>query len=199
MKSAQLFFRGPVWAVAALASAVSTGIGIYQSIRGEPLWPWLFGAALAIAIASFISFHLHRVRSESGKEGFRAKVDVLVRQGFDRQTELSKLGPEPVEDEKGHQRFPMWPPESKWDPVVAYDEEVRVLLYEYDPGLLIAYADGVNAARKKVRRRERQMDRAQEGLPLAEQMDRMIKRNYHKPADDMETLVSGLVAARGTL
>jgi hypothetical protein len=199
-KSATLFFRGPIWMVAAVASAASTAIGIYLSLRGHELWIWLFIAALAVAVASFVSFHHNRVKSETGATELRGKIDAMVRRGFDLYKELD-TGPEPTEtDEEGRGiSFPIWPPDSKWERVYKFAHDANELLNEYDPGLLFAYADGVNAARRKLRRRERQRDKAQENRPAAEQLKQMVERLHRRPAEDLECYVNALVDVRKEL
>jgi hypothetical protein len=133
-------------------------------------------------------------------EGLRVKIDAMVRRGFATYEELS-VGPFPTEtDEEGRGiAFPIWPPDDKWDPVYEFDREARDLLREYDPGLLFAYANGVNAAGRKRRRRERQRDEAQKNLPTAEQMKNMVERFHRRPAEDLECFVNALVDVRKEL
>jgi hypothetical protein len=198
LTSVKLFFRGPIWAVAAVASAASTGIGLYQSIHGhKSIWLWLFLAALGVALASFISFHRNRVKYESSSEDVRAKIDALVRRGFATYKELN-VGPIADEtDEKGKGiSFPIWPPESKWEPVYAFDHDARELLSEHNPGLLFAYADGVNAARRKRKRREMQRDKAMKNLSVSEQMRQTVERLHRRPAEELECYVNALVEVK---
>jgi hypothetical protein len=133
-------------------------------------------------------------------EGLRVKIDAMVRRGFAAYEELN-VGPFPTEtDDEGQGiSFPIWPPDAKWDPVYEFDREARDLLREYDPGLLFAYANGVNAAQRKRRRRERQLDEAQKKLPTAEQMKHMVERFHRRPADDLECFVNALVDVKREL
>ena len=199
-ESAQQFFRGPVWMVASAASAVLTGLGIYQALRGHSLWPWLFVAALALTFASFISFHRERVKSATGTEELKAKIGQLVDRGLVLYDELN-TGPEPTEtDEEGRGiAFSFFPPDSKWDRAFAYDHEARQLLREYDSGLLFVYADAVNEAQRKRRRRERQLDNVQQKLPGPEQMKQMIERLHRRPAEQLECFANALADVKRQL
>jgi hypothetical protein len=133
-------------------------------------------------------------------EGLRVKIDEMVKRGLDLYKELD-TGPEPTEtDEEGRGvSFPFFPPDEKWEPVVGFDREARELLKEFDPGLLFAYADGVNEAKRKWRRRDRQRDKAHEKLPGGEQMQRMIERLHRRPAEELECCVAALVAVKKEL
>jgi hypothetical protein len=186
--------------VAAVASAISTAVGVYQGVRGHSLWLWLFIAALALAVASFVSFHRGRVRAETGTGELGAKIDAMVKRGFGLYKELN-TGPDPTEtDEEGRGiAFPFWPDPAKWEPVYTFDHDARELLNEHDPGLLFAYADGVNAARRKMRRRERQRDQAQKKLPTAEQLRQTVERLHRRPAEDLECYVNALVDVKKAL
>ena len=139
-------------------------------------------------------------RAAASHPGLLEEIDAMVGRGLTLYGELN-TGPEPTEiDEEGRGiSFPLWPPASKWDPVDAWDQEARDLLKARDAGLLFAYADGVNAARRKLRRRERQRDKAQEKLPMAEQLRTTVERLHRRPAEDLECFVNGLVDVKKAL
>lgn len=134
------------------------------------------------------------------RDVLHGKIDELVRRGFALYEKLN-TGPQPTEtDDEGRGiSFPFFPPGSKWDSVDDFNREAGELLREHDPGLMFAYADGVNAARKKMRRRERQLDAAQKKLPTAEQLRLAVERSHRRPAEDLECYVSALVEVKKEL
>lgn len=133
-------------------------------------------------------------------EVLRTKLDEFIGRGFDLYGELD-TGPEPTEtDEEGRGiAFPLWPPDSKWERAYEFDREARELLRRHDPALLFAYADGVNAAQRKRRRREKQRNEAQKRLPPAEQMSYMVDRLHRRPAEDVECYTNALADVRKQL
>lgn len=141
-----------------------------------------------------------RVITDFGHPVLREKIDAMVRRGFALYKELD-TGPEPTEtDEEGRGlSFPFFPPDSKWEPVEAFAQEAVELLEEHDPGLLFAYANGLNEARKKLRKRERQRNQASKKLPSAEQMHKMIDRLHRRPAEELECIVNALVDVKKEL
>jgi hypothetical protein len=136
----------------------------------------------------------------ANREGLSGKLDEMVKRGFALYDELN-TGPEPTAtDEEGRGiSFPFFPPDSKWEPVYEFDREARQLLREHDPALMFTYADGVNAQKRQARRIERQRDQAQKELRSGDQMKFMVERLHRRPADEIETLVAGLVAVKKAL
>jgi hypothetical protein len=114
-----------------------------------------------------------------------------VKQGFALYSELN-TGPEPMatDDQGKGIQFPFFPPDSKWEQVDEFNTKAGELLREYDPGLMFTYADGINAARQKLRRRDRQRDEAQKKLHSSEQIPRTVERLHRRPADDLECYVN---------
>lgn len=133
-------------------------------------------------------------------EGLRIALDQMVKRGFELYKELY-TGAEPTKtDEEGRGiAYPFFPPDAKWERVYEFEHEARELIYECDPGLLFGYADSVNAAREKLRRRNEQRDKAQEKLPSAEQMRSMIDRLHNRPAEDLECYVNALADVKKEL
>jgi hypothetical protein len=195
--SAKLLFRGPLWKLAGLVSAVLTTFGAIQFIRGQSFWMWFCFAALAVAVTSFYTFHRQRLTVEEKAEMLPSKIEALTREGMKLLNELAQAA-EPSK-KKDSLVYELFPDAVVWSKAEAFDQRIRELFVEFRPTLLFDYADGANASLRKYREKEAQKDKEEKDLDDAEKLRRFVERAHEQPTAYVQAFLSGLAAARHRL
>ena len=201
-ESAKAFVRGPVWKLAGAISGLTTIVGIARAIDGDEFWMWLFFAALALVVASFLSFHRSRSEDERKRESLPSKIDDLHRIGLDLLGELS-VRPEPEEVAPGQWSIAFGEaPSEWWEKAAGFDQTIRDLFVEHYPALLSDYALGANEYVREKRETQEEKDAALKADPKldrrsdSERMRDFAFETQSGPARRVEAALQGLAVAR---
>lgn len=154
---------------------------------------WLFVATLAVALASFYTFHRHRLEAEEKASSLPSQIDALMRRGIELRNSLKNFEPK-----RGESTYELFPKPATWDKVDSFYRDAFVTL-QARPSLLFDYADEVNASLRKYRKKEAQLDEALKDESNFEKLMRVTEYSHSRPRAFMDAFLAGLAAARNRL
>jgi len=187
---------GPIWRLARLVAFAFTVAAVVALLRNGDAWLWLFLAASATSVASFLPFHRERVARMAELGSLPTRIDGLQHEGIELLDELfAEVEPERAGDGSWSIKFGA-PPE-RWEKAEVFDRRARDLLSEA-PALLSDYAAGANAHIREAREREiegrpnPETDNRPDGVKLRE----FANHTHFAPARRLAASLEGLSAAR---
>lgn len=192
--SAEMYFRGPIWAALGALSVVTALVAILS----DHFWIWLCVSLGFLVVASFLTFHRDRLTALERAESLPSKIDDLHRDGIKLLAELSKpVEPQRSDDGKSWSVNFDAPPE-RWEKAEKFDERIRSLFIGTSPALLSDYARGFNDYRRKAREREEAQapDPEEDARPDAVKLREFTEHMHLKPARVVEASLEGLSFAR---
>jgi hypothetical protein len=197
IRSAKLFFRGPVWMVAWPVSFLFGIFGIVQEAKGldlGSLWMWLFLGSLGLVAAAFLTFHRGRMADEAKRESLPFKIDELQREG---KALLDELLVPYKPTQRGATTEVFAASTESFERVWAFQKRIQDLFLAEYPALVSDYGNRFTEHRQK--QRELKSKGPDSGQPRPINLQTMLalaREERDEPVQELEATLEGLSAAR---